>query len=243
MPGAGTRPSDADPDMSGRPSGPPRPLVRRLAALALFVAAVALLMSSDPLFAFMRDLMTEVEPLMVRHRLAGAVIFMALAAVSAFLAFFSSTLLVPVAVHAWGASETMLLLWGGWVLGGAIAYGLGRSLGRPVARFLAGEERLAYYETRIGQGAPFGLVLLLHLALQSEVPGLLLGLLRYRFHRFLLALGIAEIPYAVGIVYGSRFFLERQTGLLLAAAVAAVGVAAWAFRALHRTIDADDQGM
>jgi uncharacterized membrane protein YdjX (TVP38/TMEM64 family) len=205
------------------------------------VAAAALVASSDPLFAWLHGIVLELEPLMVRHRVAGAAIFAGLAAISAFMAFFSSTVLVPVAVHAWGAPLTMALLWGGWIVGGILGYGAGRWLGRPLAESLAGPERLQYYESRLGNRAPFVLILLLHLALQSEIPALLLGLLRYRFERFLLALALAEIPYAVGAVYLGRFFLERQTGLLLAAAAGAIAAAAWAFHTLHRALEADDE--
>lgn len=204
------------------------------------MAAAALVASSDPLFAWMYGTVLELEPLMLRHPVAGAAVFAGLAAVSAFMAFFSSTVLVPVAVHAWGAPSTVALLWGGWIIGGTLGYGAGRWLGRPLAEFLAGPERLRYYESRLGSRAPFALILLLHLALQSEVPSLLLGVLRYRFERFLLALALAEIPYAVGAVYLGRFFLERKTGLLLAAAVAVIAAAAWAFHTLHRALEADD---
>jgi len=64
-----------------------------------------------------------------------------------------------------------------------------------------------------------------------------LGLLRYPFQRFLLALGLAEIPYALGVVYGSRFFLDRKVGLLLVASTVAIALAAWAIHRLHRSID------
>ena len=225
-------------------AGAPNPrhrLRKRLTVLGLLVVVVAVLASSDPLFAWMNRLIVDAEPFLLRHSFAGAIVFAGLAAVSAFLAFFSSTLLVPIAVHAWGEVATIALLWGGWMVGGSVAYGIGRSLGRPVARSLAGEDRLGYYEARIGRGAPFGLILLLHLALQSEIPALVLGLLRYPFRRFIMALALAEIPYALGVVYGSRFFLERQIGLLLLASAVAIALAAWAVHRLHRSLDAPDR--
>ena len=224
------------------PRHPPQRLGRQLTVVGLLLVGAAVLASSDALFTRLNGLIVDAEPFMLRHRLEGAVVFAVLAAISAFMAFFSSTLLVPIAVHAWGEPATMALLWSGWIAGGSIAYGIGRTLGRSVARSLAGGKRLAYYEARIGRGAPFGLVVLLHLALQSEIPGLLLGLLRYPFRRFLLALGLAEIPYAVGVVYGSRFFLQREIGLLLLGSVIAIALTAWAFHALHRSIDGPDPG-
>jgi len=228
----------ADPEPKGRPL---RRWWRRLAALGLLVGVAALVASSDPLFAGLNGIVLGLEPWMLRHQVAGAVLFAGLASISAFLAFFSSVILVPIAVYAWGAPLTVALLWAGWIVGGSVAYGAGRWLGRPLARTLAGPERLAYYESRLGERAPFTLVLLLHLTLQSEIPGLVLGILRYRFERFLLALGLAEIPYAVGVVYASRFFLERQTGPLLVAAAAAIAAAAWAAHTLHRRLETDDR--
>lgn len=223
-----------DPEPKGHPL---RRSWRRLVALGLLVCVAALFASSDALFGWLNGIVLGLEPWMLRHQIAGAVLFRALASISAFLAFFSSTILVPVAVHAWGAPYTVALLWAGWIVGGSLAYGAGRWLGRPLARTLAGPERLAYYESRLGQRAPFALILLLHLTLQSEIPGLVLGMLRYRFDRFLLALGLAQIPYAVGVVYASRFFLERQTGPLLVAAATAIAAAVWAAHALHRRLE------
>ena len=45
-------------------------------------------------------------------------LFVLLAAISAVLAFFSSALLLPVAVFTWGSKVTFVLLWLGWLLGG-----------------------------------------------------------------------------------------------------------------------------
>jgi uncharacterized membrane protein YdjX (TVP38/TMEM64 family) len=243
------RPDDAATARTGAPARgrtdaevvrPHRRLRHRLTLLGLLIGLAAIVASSDALFLWFDGMVTALEPVMLRHPVTGAIIFAALASISAFMAFFSSTILVPVAVHAWGAPVTIGLLWGGWIVGGAVAYGLGRWVGRPVARSLAGAERLAYYEARLTDRAPFTLILLLHLALQSEIPGLVLGVLRYRFERFLLALGLAELPYAVGVVYLGRFFLERQTGLLVAVAAGLVAAAAWVFHLLHQTLERGD---
>ena len=57
-----------------------------------------------------------------------------LAALSAMLAFFSSVVVVPVASHQWGPVATVALLWMGWLLGGTMAYAIGRFLGSRVVR-------------------------------------------------------------------------------------------------------------
>ncbi|WP_233613457.1 MULTISPECIES: hypothetical protein [Corallococcus] len=69
--------------------------------------------------------------------------FVLLSSLSAMLAFFSSALLLPVALQAWGKAVCALLLWLGWMLGGACAYGIARAWGRPVIRRLTSASLLA----------------------------------------------------------------------------------------------------
>ena len=211
-------------------------MAQRLLLLALLLGAALIAVSSERLHGFLVQAVVVVEPVVARHPVAGPVVFAALAAASALLAFFSSTLLLPVAVHAWGEGPTLVLLWVGWMIGGMGAYAAGRWLGQPIVRRLAGEERLAFYQARLGRETPFGVVLLLHLALQSEIPGLVLGTVGYRFRLFLVALGIAELPYAVGAVYLGSFVLEQRTLPLLAGGLLAAAVAFWAVRALNRAL-------
>ena len=208
----------------------------RLLLLALLLGVALLAVSSERLHGLLIQVVVDLEPLVARHPVAGAIAFAALAALSALLAFFSSTLLLPVAVHAWGEGPTAVLLWVGWMVGGMGAYAAGRWLGQPLVRRLAGEERLSFYQARLGRETPFGVVLLLHLALQSEIPGLVLGTVGYRFRLFLVALGLAELPYAVGAVYLGSFVLERRTLPLLAGGLLAAGAAFWAVRALNRAL-------
>ena len=138
-------------------------------------------------------------------------VFVVASALSAILAFFSSAIIVPAAVHAWGAPLTMLLLWTGWTVGGMGTYAVGRWLGRPVVKAMISEATLDQFEHRITTRAPFGLVLLFQFALPSEVPGSVLGLVRYSFAKYMAALTITELPYAVGTVYLGESFLEQRT--------------------------------
>jgi uncharacterized membrane protein YdjX (TVP38/TMEM64 family) len=80
------------------------------------------------------------------------------------------------------------------------------------------------------------LVLLLQLALPSEIPGYLLGLLRYRFWRYIAALALAELPYALATVYIGASFIERRTYALVAVGIAVAAFAGWALHTLHRRI-------
>jgi uncharacterized membrane protein YdjX (TVP38/TMEM64 family) len=121
----------------------------------------------------------------------------------------------------------MLLLWTGWMLGGCCAYGLSRYLGRRVARWFLSGSSFTAYEKLIPRDAPFGLILLFQTALPSEVPGYLLGLGRYPFRKYLAALAISELPYAVATIYLGEGFLERRLWLLIGTGVAMAAFSGW----------------
>jgi uncharacterized membrane protein YdjX (TVP38/TMEM64 family) len=192
--------------------------------------------SSDALHAALLSVVAAAGELMAERPLLGAVAFVLLSAASAMLAFFSSAVIVPVALYTWGKAVCLLLLWAGWTLGGATAYGLGRFLGRPVIQWMLPAETLARYEEMVSRKTPFHLVLLFQVALPSEVPGYLLGLVRYPFWRYLGALLIAELPYAAGTVYLGASFLDRHFMVLAGVgALGAIGMVA-ALRLLNRRL-------
>jgi uncharacterized membrane protein YdjX (TVP38/TMEM64 family) len=128
----------------------------------------------------------------------------------------------------------MLLLWVGWILGGVCAYTISRYFGRTVVNALRAGPALERYEARISQRASFGLVLLFQLAVPSEVPGYLLGLIRYPFWQYLGALALAELPFAIVATYLGDSFLERRTYLLMGVGAAVAAFSAWALYTLHR---------
>jgi uncharacterized membrane protein YdjX (TVP38/TMEM64 family) len=103
-----------------------------------------------------------------------------------------------------------------------------------VARSLGSVHAFEAYESRISRHASFGLVLLFQLAMPSEVPGYLLGLARYNFWKYLSALALAELPYAVATIYLGSSFLERRLYLLVAIGLAVAAFSGWALYTLHR---------
>ena len=206
------------------------------ALLALICAVLALVASSDALHDALIRLLNAVGPLIRTYPAWGISLFVLFSAVSAMLAFFSTAVMVPAAITTWGAPATILLLWIGWLLGGISAYALARFLGRPVVKTLTTGEALASFEHRITARAPFRVVLLFQLAVPSEVPGYILGLARYSFHKYMLVLGIGELPYTVGTVYLGTSFLERRATALIAVGVLGALFVAWAFKALQRRI-------
>jgi uncharacterized membrane protein YdjX (TVP38/TMEM64 family) len=158
----------------------------------------------------------------------------AFSALAAMLAFVSSWIVVPFAVFTWGTTEALLLLWTGWLLGGAGTYAIGRLLGRPAVRWLVTAPALARYEDRISHHTPFGVVLLAQFALPSEIPGYLLGVVRYPFARYLGALAIVELTYGIATVYLGVGVVERRAAPVITAAAALVLATAWSAYTLGR---------
>jgi uncharacterized membrane protein YdjX (TVP38/TMEM64 family) len=209
---------------------------RRVLLLLLLLGALVLLAISEPFQSLLSRFLSAAGPVIKAHPFWGAALFILLSALSAMLAFFSSAVLVPVAVHTWGEAACVFLLWTGWILGGVCAYGIARFWGRPVVRRLASSELLARYEERISQRSSFGLVLLFQLAVPSEIPGYVLGLARYGLRRYLLVLAVAELPYAVGTVYLGSSLLERRTVVLLVLGALGILFSAWALHTLRKRL-------
>jgi uncharacterized membrane protein YdjX (TVP38/TMEM64 family) len=211
---------------------------RRLAVLAVTVLVLVLVASADSLHALLVSLTDQVTPLMQSRPLPGAVLFVLVSALSAMLAFFSSAVLVPVAVQVWGTWGTIGLLWLGWIVGGILAYTVARTAGRRVVARLVKAELLARYDARVSGNAPLGLVILFQLGLPSEIPGYVLGLARYAPQKYLLALAIAELPWAIVTVMLGTTLMERRVSVLIALGVAAAALSGFAFVALHRRLRA-----
>jgi uncharacterized membrane protein YdjX (TVP38/TMEM64 family) len=207
---------------------------RRAALIVLLCVVLAAITASVELHAALLDVLAASRDVIVRHPVQGAVLFTLLAAVSAMLAFVSIAIVVPVAVYAWGEPISMLFLWVGWMLGGAVAYALARYLGRPFVRWLTTESALDRVDRRIRPDAPFLRILLFQLALPSEIPGYVLGLARYPFHKFLLALAFSELPYAVAAVYLGAGFVSAQVGVVLAVGLSVAILGVGAFYLLRR---------
>jgi uncharacterized membrane protein YdjX (TVP38/TMEM64 family) len=202
--------------------------------LAGLVIAMTVVAASDTLHGAVDAAVGWAESVIRRHPVAGVLVFVVLGGLSAMLAFFSSALLVPVAVRTWGEVPTAALLWLSWFLGGLAAYSVARYLGRGVVHRLVPSRRLLFYERRIAAQARFPVVFLFQAALPSEVPGYVLGMVKCSLRVYLPALALAELPYAVAAVYLGQSFLAQRYALIVIVGLAAVGAAAWAFHRLHQ---------
>ena len=210
--------------------------VKRVVGLGLLVLALGALASSDSFHALILRLIAPAERIITDHPVLGATLFIVFSALSAMVAFFSTAVITPVAVETWGAGPSIALLWVGWMLGGVCAYGIGRSLGRPVVRALTSPDALDRFEDHISSRAPFGLVLLFQLAMPSEVPGYVLGVARYRFVKYLLILGMVELPFAIGTVQLGASFVEQRSWVLLAVGGAGIVLTTWAIHTLQKRL-------
>ncbi len=137
-------------------------------------------------------------------------IFLLATVFSMMFLFFSSILLVPIAVSVWGSLTTVLLLLTGWFLGAIFSYILGRYAGYPILKYFISSRKLDYYQNLFSEHSSFLLVFLLRFILPSEIPGYALGLLRFNFQKYLLITMLAEIPYAFLIVYAIEAILNRD---------------------------------
>ena len=199
---------------------------RRVVALIVLVVVAGLVVSSDTLHGGMGEVVLWSERLIARAPLAGMVAFVVLSMLSAMLAFFSSGLLSPVAIVAWGKMGTLVLLWLGWLLGGALTYAVGRYLGRSAAGLMVDADTLLAWEERVSSRSHFLHVLLLQLAMPSEVLGYVLGTLRYRFRNYIAVLALSEIPYAVAVVYLGESFLAGNGLMFSLIGIALIAVSA-----------------
>jgi uncharacterized membrane protein YdjX (TVP38/TMEM64 family) len=218
------------------PAAPLLPAAGRALVIVLLAVGLAFVASSAELHEWLVGFLPAAEAVIRERPVLGVSVFVLYAALSAMLAFVSSAVIVPVSVYVWGNGLSMVLLWVGWILGGVCAYTISRYFGRTVVNALRAGPALERYETRISQRASFGLVLLFQLAVPSEVPGYLLGLVRYPFWKYIGALALAELPVAVVTVYAGASFLERRTYTLMGLGAVAAAFSGWALYTLHRRI-------
>jgi len=213
-----------------------RAVYKRAAILLVLCIVLAAIASSSDLHEALMGVLAVTEDIIGQHPIAGAAAFVILAAVSAIFTFVSIAVIVPAAVFAWGPAASIALLWLGWILGGAATYGIGKFFGRPVVGWLTAGEALRRVESRIPNNAPLWLITLLQLALPSEIPGYVLGLVRYPFPRYVLALGLAELPYTFATVYLGASFVEGRVGLILITGVLIALLSLVTFYAWRRTV-------
>lgn len=197
----------------------------RILIIGALILLVGLIGLSGVLQERADQIIAWTEQIIARAPMFGMLVFVLLAMASAMVAFFSSAFLAPIAINAWGAGTCAALLWCGWLLGGVASFCIGRFLRHSVATSLVGEDKILYWEGRISERARFRHILFFQAVVPSEIPGYVLGILRYRFLLYLAALAITEVPYAIGVVYLGESFLRGETTVfvLLGAVMIVIG--------------------
>jgi uncharacterized membrane protein YdjX (TVP38/TMEM64 family) len=208
-------------------------LQRRSLIVGAMIIAAGLIVASDFLREETETLIFWAEAMISEAPFLGMLIFVLLSMLSAMVAFFSSALLAPIAVYAWGKAGCLALLWSGWFLGGIVSFAIGRFFGRSVVSILIGEEKLASWESQVSERTRFIHILLFQAVVPSEIPGYVLGILRYRFLLYLTALGITEIPYAVATVYLGESFLKGESTVFILVGMGMIVLATFLFQ-IHR---------
>lgn len=197
-------------------------LQRHLLILGTMILVAGLFAASDTLHDKSEEIIVWTEAVIAEAPTLGMLVFVLLAMVSAMVAFFSSSLLAPVAVYTWGKAGCLALLWLGWLLGGILSFCIGRFMGRSVAEMLIGEEKISGWEQQLSERTQFLHVLLFQASVPSEIPGYVLGILRYPFPLYLAALAITELPFAVATVYLGESFLQGDVIVFVTVGVGAI---------------------
>ena len=210
-------------------------LQRHILVIGSIIVVAGLIAASDTLHGQTEQIIVWIEALISRFPVLGMLVFVLLAMVSAMLAFFSSAVFAPIAIFAWGKTVTLMLLWLGWFLGGIVSYCVGRFLGRSVASMLIGEEKIANWRYQVQGRTRFVHILLFQAAVPSEIPGYVLGILRYTFPLYLTALAITELPYALAAVYLGESFLRGQSLVFILLGIGMILASAFVFQ-LYRQL-------
>lgn len=215
--------------------------VRSVALLAAVILLVIGVSSSDTLHHAVLDVLSAAESVMRAYPRSGMLLFLALAALSAMLSFFSSAALVPVGIYVWGPTTTILLLWSGGMIGGVGGYWFARTLGRRAVKRMFPAEPLRRYETFFATRAHWQTILLFRIALQSELPSYVLGLVRYPMVRYLPIIVLAEALFVMLEIWLGEAFLERSGATFAAVLVIMVALTVWAWKRLQREMEGGDR--
>jgi uncharacterized membrane protein YdjX (TVP38/TMEM64 family) len=214
-----------------------RNLRRHILIVGMLIIVAGLIAASDTLHDKTEAIVFWAEGLISQAPLLGMIVFVLLAMISAMAAFISSALLVPVAVYTWGKAGCLALLWLGWFLGGIASFCIGRFLGRSVVSMIMGEEKIAKWESQVSKHSRFIHILFFQAVVPSEIPGYVLGVLRYRFLFYLAALGITELPYAVATVYLGESFLRGDSTVFIVVGIGVIVLASFLFQIRRRIVE------
>lgn len=203
---------------------------RELKIALLAVALAAIFWYSAALQNAFFESTSFIERLIGENQFLGKTVFICLSALSAMLSPFSSVPIVPSAVAIWGAFPTFLLLLSGWVLGGVVAYSIGRYAVKAVINHPKLFGRIDEYRKSIPAKKEFFILMMFRIVLPAEIPSYALGIIKYSFWRYLVITFVAELPFALVTVYASDALINLQPlrfAVLVVVGAVLLGLMAW----------------
>lgn len=202
----------------------------------LIIITAFLFWSSFSLQNIFYETVFSIEEYASENQTFVAVIFIALAALSAMLSPFSSVPFVPAAVMLWGNVLTINFLLAGWLIGAVFAYFVGYYLGYPFLSQLSSFEKIKYYREKLPKKKEFLLILLFRFAMPAEIPGYALGIARYNFGKYFLATFLAELPFAIITSYASEALIVNKPAIFIGLVLLAFLIISLMFYFFHKRI-------
>jgi uncharacterized membrane protein YdjX (TVP38/TMEM64 family) len=167
-----------------------------------------------------------------------AIIFFIIATMfAALIAVVGVAPLVPTAVLLWGEPTAIVLITFGWMLGDLLMYRFGVLSIKPIFQDTPFYQKVREVKKTVTPHTAFIGVLLLRLALPSEILGYALGVMRYHFLSYFLTALIAELILAVLLVYASSALLAGDVLMVSFYVLLTVAVticAVWSTRNIYR---------
>lgn len=186
-------------------------MIKKIFILFVLTIVLAFLFwSSLSLQDIFYEAVFSIQAYAVGNQIFVIAVFIVLAAVSAMLSPFSSVPFVPVMIILWGNIITTLFLLLGWLIGEILAYLVGYYAGYSFVSQLSSLEKIKYYKEKLSKKTEFLLVLLFRFAVPAEIPGYVLGVIRYNFGKYFLATFIAELPFAFIVSYASDALINNK---------------------------------
>lgn len=182
------------------------------------------------------EVTTSIEMYNLENPFWAEVIFIVLAALSAMLSPFSSVPLVPAAILLWGNSLTAFLLLSGWLIGGSLTYLIGYFAGYPLVNQISSFEKIKYYQEKLSKKTEFLLILFFRFAMPAEIPGYVLGIVRYNFSKYFLATFLAEALFALITVYASEALIFGNPLIFSVWLISAFAIIALMFYLFHKKL-------
>ena len=168
--------------------------------------------------------------LVTKNELLAIGVFIISSALGALISPLTNIPLVPFAVAIWGPLLTTLLLLTGWLVGGIIAYLIGRIVGERIVPFLVYRKKFEVWSKQINERATFTTAFLLRLVLPAEL-GYAFGVVHYPLGAYCIVTVLSEIPYAIVSAYASEAVLLGNilqflgfSGIVLMVVIVALGI-------------------